>query len=113
MAAIRGEGEVIGVAADLHAADELPGLGVDHSQVVALVIDDPRRPPVRMEDDPVGLALTERNRADDLERVGVDDRGRLGLGVADEERRPCRRRGAAQHGGQEQNCAWFLHSYLT
>ena len=102
MAPVRREGEVVGIAPDPHARDELARLGVDHPQIVALVVDDPRGPAVRVEDDPVGLALAEGDRAHDLEGVGIDDRGRFGLGVGDEKRRPRCRLGATQDRGQEQ-----------
>ena len=102
MAPVGRESEVVRVAADLDAPDELPRLGVDHAEVMALVVHDPRGLAVRVEDDPVRLAAAERDRADDLERVGVDDRDRLGLGVGDEERRRPGRHAGAQHGGQHQ-----------
>ena len=111
--AVGGEGQIVGIAPDLHAADELPRLGVDHAQVAALVVDDPRRLAVGVEDDPVGLALAERNRAHGLEGLGVEDRDRIGLGIGDVERRPRRRRGGGQHHDQEEDTEGFQHGYLT
>src|SRR5206468_6398607 len=44
----------------------------------------------------------EGNRDDDVERHGVDDGDRVGLGIRDEERRRGGGRGGARQGGQQQ-----------
>ena len=102
VASVRREREVVRVAPDPDAPHQLSRLGVDHPEVAALVVHDPCGPAVGVEDDAVRLAPAERDRADDLERVGVDDRHRLRLGVGDEERRRRGGHGGAQHGGQHQ-----------
>ena len=89
------EVQVVRVAADLHALEELLRFGVDDSEVVALVVDDPRGLAVGMEHDAIRLAGAELDRARYLEGGRVDDRHGVALGVRDVQ---ARRRGGDGRG---------------